>query len=138
MECISIIIAALSLLISIAAFVFSIMKFRTQKKVAFNIKCTYNAEYKQTCVITNETINSAENVRITSLNEAYTLTDNKEKSILIEHFAPQTDYKFSLNRESVILDTEFTDVNVSVEWQDGYKKDNRQIIIIQVPEQNGV
>lgn len=91
--------------------------------------------YKQTCVILNETINSARNVKITMLDDAYTLTDNQLKFIEIEHLAPQSSYNFSLNRDPIVLDIEFSEVKV--EWDDNYKKHNEQIIIIQVPKQNG-
>lgn len=124
--------------ISIAAFVFSLIKYRSEQKAALHIKCTFNENYRQYCEFTNNAPNSAKNIKLTLLDDRYTFDEERQQKVKhIESIAAQNTYKFSLYRDSEILDIEFTDVKVLVEWQDHFKKHNTDTMIIQIPEQGG-
>lgn len=132
----SIIISLISIILSSAAFVFSIYKFKSQNKVVFNIKCIFNNGDKQCCTISNQTNNNARNITITILSSGYTLTDKKINKINIEYLAAQNTYNFILRREFTI-DGEFTEVKALIEWRDDFRWHNKQFMLIQIPENNG-
>ena len=138
MNILSIVLSVIATAISLAAFVFSIIKYKSEQRAALHIRCMFNKFDHQLCEIENGTPNSAKNVKITILDDKYTFDSVQRKSIIsIGNLAAQNTYNFSIYRKFEKLDIEFSIVRVRVEWQDKFKKHNIETMNIQIPEQRG-